>query len=165
MPKSLLDGQPDGFTAILGLDDLLFEFIEPLAGFEQTADDLIATDEDAACGVFGGVTHVDADALEEVVEVGATEQDGEPHLKLRTPSNHYGVTAFGDGEGLQFLSLRGRTKHGFFRDRCLQLQCRWFERIAEVSLLLSCQILIIYFLYNVEFAYCIGLAFCYACQY
>ena len=103
----LLDGQPDGFTTILGLNNLLFEFVEPLAGFEQTPYYLVATDEDAACGVGGGVAHVDADALEEVVEVGATEKDWEPHLKLRTPSDNYSVAAFWDSEGLHFLCLRG----------------------------------------------------------
>ena len=97
---TLLDGQPDGFAFVLGFDDLLFEFVEPLAGFEELADDLVATDEDAASGVGDGVAHVDADALEEVVEVGATEKDREPHFKLRAPSNHYGITALWDGEGL-----------------------------------------------------------------
>ena len=103
----LLDGQPNGFTTILGLNNLLFEFVEPLAAFEELAYQLVATDEDAASGVGGGVAHVDADALEEVIEVGATEQDREPHLKLRTPSDNYSVTAFWDSEGLQFLCLCG----------------------------------------------------------
>ena len=96
----LLDGDPDGFAFVLGFDDLLFEFVEPFARFEELADELVTTDEDAASGVGGGVTHVDADAFEEVVEVGATEKDREPHFKLRTPSNHYGITALWDGEGL-----------------------------------------------------------------
>ena len=100
MTGRLLDGKPDGFVAGFGGYDELFEFVKPLAGFEQTADDLIAAYEDAACGVGDGVAHVDADALEEVVEVGATEKDRKPHLEFRTPSNHYGVTAFWDGEGL-----------------------------------------------------------------
>ena len=83
----------------------MFEFIEPLAAFEDLADKLVATYEDAALGVFGGIAHVDADALEKVVEVGATEQDREPHLELRTPSDDYRVAAFRYGEGLQFLCL------------------------------------------------------------
>ena len=87
----------------------MFEFIKPLAGFEDLAYQLVATYEDAALGVLGGVAHVDADALEEVVEVGATEKDRESHLELWTPRNHYGVTAFWDGEGLQQLRLDGRT--------------------------------------------------------
>ena len=33
--QGLLDGQPDGFTFVFGLDDLLFEFVEPLAAFED----------------------------------------------------------------------------------------------------------------------------------
>ncbi len=98
--EGLLDGQPDGFSFVLGFDDLLFEFVEPLAAFEDLAYQLVATHEDAALGVLGGIAHVDADALEEVVEVGATEKDREPHLELRTPSYHYGVAAFRDGEGL-----------------------------------------------------------------
>ena len=85
----------------------MFELVKPLAGFEELANDLIATDEDAASSIGGGVAHVDADAFEEVVEVGATEKDWEPHLELRTPCDDYRVTAFWNGEGLQFLCLRG----------------------------------------------------------
>ena len=85
----------------------MFELVKPLAGFEELANDLIATDEDAASSIGGGVAHVDADALEEVIEVGATEKDWEPHFELRTPSDDYRVTAFWNGEGLQFLCLRG----------------------------------------------------------
>ena len=103
----LLDGQPDGFIAGFGFDNLLLELIEPLAAFEELAYQLVATYEDAACGVGGGVAHVDADALEEVVEVGATEKDWEPHLEFRTPRDDYRVTAFWNSEGLQFLCLRG----------------------------------------------------------
>ena len=72
--RGLTDGEPDGFVAGFGGYDELFEFVEPLAGFEQTADELVATHEDAASCVCGGIAHVNADALEEVVEVGATEQ-------------------------------------------------------------------------------------------
>ena len=43
-----LDGQPDGFIAGFGLDDLLFEFVEPLARFQNLAYQLVATHEDAA---------------------------------------------------------------------------------------------------------------------
>ena len=85
----------------------MFELVKPLAGFEELANDLIATDEDAASSIGGGVAHVDADAFEEVIEVGATEKDWEPHLKLRTPSDNYSVAAFWDSEGLQFLYLCG----------------------------------------------------------
>ena len=103
----LFDGQPDGFTFDFSLDYLLFEFIEPFAAFEELAYNLVATNEDAALGVLSSITRMDADALEKVVEVGATEQDREPHLKFWTPSDDYGVTAFWDGEGLQQLRLRG----------------------------------------------------------
>ena len=84
----------------------MFELVKPLAGFEELANDLIATDEDAASSIGGGVAHVDADAFEEVVEVGTTEQQRQPHLELRTPRDDYRITAFWDGKGLQFLSLR-----------------------------------------------------------
>ena len=70
----LLDGEPDGFVAGFGLDDLLFELVEPLAAFEDLAYELVAAYEDAAGGVLGGVAGVDADALELAVEVGAAEQ-------------------------------------------------------------------------------------------
>ena len=104
---SLLDGQPNGLATILGFNYLLLQFIEPLAAFEELAYNLVATNEDAASGVLGGIAHVDANALEKVVKVGATEQQREPHLELRTPRNHYGVTAFWDGKGLQQLRLDG----------------------------------------------------------
>ena len=103
----LLNGDPDGLASTLGFDNLLLELVEPLAGFQNLADELVAAYEDAACGVLGGISHVDADALEEVIEVGAAEKHREPHLELRTPSDDYGVTAFWDGEGLQTLSLCG----------------------------------------------------------
>ena len=94
---SLLDGQPDGFTAILSFDDLLFEFVEPLAGFEELAYLLVTAYEDAALGVLGSVTRVDADALPLLVELRATEQNGKPLFELRTPRDHYGVATFRDG--------------------------------------------------------------------
>ena len=71
---ALSDGEPDGVVAGFGGYDELFELVEPLAAFEQTAYQLIATYEDATCCVGGGIAHVDADALEEVVEIGATKQ-------------------------------------------------------------------------------------------
>ena len=43
-----LDGQPDGFATILGLDDFLFQFVEPLTAFQYLAYQLVATHEDAA---------------------------------------------------------------------------------------------------------------------
>jgi hypothetical protein len=98
-------GDPDGLASTLGFDDFLLELVEPFAGFQNLADELVAAYEDAAFGVLGGISHVDADALEEVIEVGAAEKHREPHLELRTPSDDYGVTAFWDGEGLQTLSL------------------------------------------------------------
>ena len=64
----LPDGEPHGFTFILGFDDFLLEFVEPLAGFEELAYNLVATYEDAACSVGGGITHVNTDAAEEAVE-------------------------------------------------------------------------------------------------
>ena len=94
----LPDGEPDGLSPTLGLDDLLLELVEPLAGFEHSAYYLVSAYKDAACGVGDGITHVNADALEETVEVGATEKHWEPHLEFRTPRDHYGVTAFRDGE-------------------------------------------------------------------
>ena len=38
----LLDCEPDGFVAGFGLDDFLFEFVEPLAGFEDLSYELVA---------------------------------------------------------------------------------------------------------------------------
>ncbi len=58
---------------------------------------------------------MDADALEEVVEIGGTEQDREPHLKLRTPRNHYGVTAFGYGEGQAKVIKEAALRSGVSR--------------------------------------------------
>ena len=78
-----LDGQPDGFIAGFGFDDLLFEFVEPLARFQNLAYQLVATHEDAALGVLGGVAHVDADAFEEVVEIGTTEWRRYAQMSLR----------------------------------------------------------------------------------
>ena len=161
----LSDGQPDGLIAGFGFNNLLFELVEPLAGFEELAYQLVAAHEDASSGVLGGVARMDADALEEMVEVGAAEQDGKPHLELRTPTDYYGVTAFWDGEGLQLLSLRGRTEHGVFRDRCLQFEGRGFEGVAEVHLACVGSILFILLLDDGKPTYRVGLPFRYACQY
>jgi len=68
----LIDGQPDGLIAGFGGYNDLFEFVKPLARFEELAYQIVVTYEDAASGVDGSVAHVDADALEEVVEIGAT---------------------------------------------------------------------------------------------
>jgi hypothetical protein len=84
---ALLDGQPNGFITIFGFNNLLFQFIEPFARFEHLTYNLVAPHEDTALRVLGGVTRMDADALEEVVEIGATEQDGKPLFELRTPRN------------------------------------------------------------------------------
>ena len=162
---ALLDGQPDGFTTILGFDNLLFEFVEPFAGFEHLTNNLVATYKDAALRVLSGVTRMDANTLEEVVEVGATEQDGKPLFELRTPRDHYSISAFWDGKGLQTLSLLRRAEYGFFRDRCLQLQCRRFEGIAEIRLFRACQILVVDLFYDGKPTYRVGLPFCYASQY
>ena len=37
-------------------------------------------------------------ALPLSIELGATEEDGKPLLKLRTPRDDYRVAAFGDGQ-------------------------------------------------------------------
>ena len=63
--KYLFNGEPHGLTIILGFDDLLFQFIKPLTRFEHSAHDLIPTHEDATLRVLDGITHVDADALEQ----------------------------------------------------------------------------------------------------
>ena len=99
----LFDSQPDGFVTGFGLDDLLFELVEPFAAFEDFTYTLVATYEDTALGVLDGVTHVDADALPLLVELRATEQDGKPLLELWTPADDYGITTFGDGRAAFYL--------------------------------------------------------------
>ena len=81
--ERLFNSDPHGFTFGFGLEDFLLEFVEPLAGFEDFADALVAAYEDAALRVFDGVARMDADALPLAVEVGATEQDGKPLFELR----------------------------------------------------------------------------------
>ena len=146
----LFDGQPDGFTFILGLDDLLFELVEPFAAFEDFTYTLVATYEDTALGVLGGVARMDADALPLLVEFRATEQDGKPHLKLRTPRDHYGVAAFWDGRSaFYFVSTVGIVAPS------------GFEGVAEICVCLAWAILIHHLLTDVEVTYRVGLAFCY----
>ena len=74
-----LDGDPDGLTPTLGLDDFLFQAVNPDTAVEHFADFTILANEDAALGVLGGVARMDADAL----ELRHTEQDGKPLLELR----------------------------------------------------------------------------------
>ena len=89
-----LDGDPDGLTPTLGLDDLLLQPMKPEARVEHLAYLTVLAYEDAAFGVFGGVARMDSDALPFAVELRATEQDRQPCPKLRTPRNHHGIAAF-----------------------------------------------------------------------
>ena len=50
--RDLLNGDPDGFTFVLGFNDLLFEAVNPDAAVEDFADFAVFTYEDAAFGVF-----------------------------------------------------------------------------------------------------------------
>jgi len=50
--KGLFDGDPDGFTLVLGFDDFLFEAVEPDAAVEHLAYFAVLAYEDAAFGVF-----------------------------------------------------------------------------------------------------------------
>lgn len=94
------DGQPDGLAAVLGLDNLHLQLVEPLARLQHLADDLITANEYATLRVLRRVAGVNADALEEPAEVGAAKEQGEPLLELRRVGDNYGVAAFRDGEGL-----------------------------------------------------------------
>ena len=91
--RDLLNGDPDGLTFVLGLDDFLFQAVEPDAAVDQLTYELVLADEDATLGICGGVAGMDADAL----ELRYAEQDGKPLLHLRTPRNDYCIAAFGDG--------------------------------------------------------------------
>ena len=82
-----LDGDPDGLTPTLGLDDLLLQAVNPDAAVEHFADFAVLAYEDATFGVFRRVARMDSDAL----ELRYTEQDGQPCPKLLTPRNHHGI--------------------------------------------------------------------------
>ena len=97
--RRLFDGDPDGFTFVLGLDDFLFEAVEPDAAVEDFADFAVFTYEDAAFGVFRAVACVDADAF----EFRNTEKDGKPLLELWREGDDYGVAAFWDGRTAFYL--------------------------------------------------------------
>ena len=92
-----LDGDPDRLAPVLGLHDFLLQLVEPFTAIEHFADFSVLAYEDAALGVFGGVAGMDADALPLAVEIGATEQDGEPLLELWLIGDDHGIAAFGDG--------------------------------------------------------------------
>ena len=51
-PSFLADGQPDGLTLVLCLDDFLFEPTNPDAIVEHFAHFAVLANEDAAFGVF-----------------------------------------------------------------------------------------------------------------
>ena len=93
LAASSFDGQPNSLTSVLGLDDFLFQAVEPDATVNQLTNELILAYEDAALGVLGCVTSMDADAL----KLRNAEQDGKPLLELRRVRDDYCVTAFGDG--------------------------------------------------------------------
>ena len=48
----LLDGNPDGLTFVFGLDDFLFQAVNPDAAVEDFADFTVLAYEDATFGVF-----------------------------------------------------------------------------------------------------------------
>ena len=58
-----LDGDPDRLTSVFGLDDLLFQAVNPDAAVEDFADFAVLAYEDAALGVLGGVARMNADAM------------------------------------------------------------------------------------------------------
>ena len=145
-----LDGNPDGFIAGFGIDDLLFELVEPFAAFEYFTYTLVAAYEDAALGVLGGVARMDADALPLLVELWATEQDGKPLLEFQTPADDYGIATFGDGRAAFYLvgPMGIVAPSGF-------------EGVTEILVLCSGQIFVHHLLADVEVTYRVGLAFCY----
>ena len=144
--ESLADGDPDGLTPTLGLDNLLLQAMNPDARVKDFADFTVLTNEYATFGVFRAVACMDADAL----ELRYTEQDGKPLLHLRTPRNHHSIAAFGDGRAAFHLvaSVRIVAPSGF-------------EGVTEILALGSCQILVIYAPLNVEPTDGVGLALCY----
>ena len=50
--RDLLNGDPDGLTFVLGLDDFLFQAVEPDAAVEHFTDFAVLAYEDATFGVF-----------------------------------------------------------------------------------------------------------------
>ena len=50
--RDLLNGDPDGFTFVLGFDDFLFQAVEPDARIDDLTHELVLANEDAAFGVF-----------------------------------------------------------------------------------------------------------------
>jgi len=93
---------------------------------------------------------VDADAF----EFRNTEQDGKPLLELWREGDDYGVAPFGDGRAAFYLICTVGI-----------VAPSGFEGVAEILILRSCQILVIYAPLNVEPTYRVGLAFCYTFQY
>ena len=71
-----LDGNPDGLSPPLGLDDLLLQAVEPDAAVNDLTHELVLAYKDATFGVLGGVAGMDADALPLAVELGATKENG-----------------------------------------------------------------------------------------
>ena len=130
---STLDGDPDGLTLVLGLDDLLLQAVKPDAAVEHLTYQAIFAYEDAAFGVFRAVACVDADALPLLVELWATEQDGKPLLKFWREGDNYCVAAFWDGRAA--FHLVGTV--GIVAPS-------GFEGVAEILVLRSCQILVVY---------------------
>ena len=58
----LFDGQPHSLAPTLGLDDFLFQAVNPDATVEHFADFAVLANEDAAFGVFRAVAGMDTPA-------------------------------------------------------------------------------------------------------
>ena len=50
--RELLNGDPDGLTPTLGLDDFLFQAVNPNAGVNDLTYDLVLAHKDATFGIF-----------------------------------------------------------------------------------------------------------------
>jgi len=142
----LLDCYPDALAFVLGLDDFLFQAVEPDARVEHLAHFPVLAYEDAALGILGGVARVDADAL----ELRHTEQDWQPLLHLRRVRDDHCIAAFGDGT--LTLDLIGPV---------FVVAPGGFQCVTKILVLRSCQILVVYTSLNIEVTNRVGLAFCY----
>ena len=89
---------------------------------------------------------MDADAF----EFRDTEQDGKPLLELWREGDDYCITAFWDGRAAFYLLGTVGV-----------VAPSWFQCVAEILVLRSCQILVINPSLNVEPTDGVGLALCY----
>ena len=135
---SLDDGNPDTFPLILRCLDAIHQTMEPDAGIHHHTLYPVLAHQNAALGIVGIVTGMDADALES----GNTLHIRKPLLESARLGDEHTIRTLGDGGMARNLSrhlaaLSAETGILLLRLQLYPLQVapRWLQGVTEVAVL------------------------------